>query len=197
MSQPELESSQGPRATVADIIAADQLAVRLAKANLVSVEQYLHTSYEPDAEYVDGLIEERCVGRWDHGSWQDAIQAFFRAHADEWNVRARPEIRVRVSTTRFRIPDVLVVNRDQPIEQVLTNPPLAVFEVRSLEDWMPRILEKFNDFAEMGVPEIWLIDPETTRFARYSGGLLQVQTHFGKPGERIYFKLSDIENFIY
>ncbi len=197
MSQPILESSQGQQVTVADIIAADQLAVKLASANLVSIEHYLHTNYEPDADYVDGVIEERCVGRWDHGSWQDAIQAFFRAHADEWGVRARPEIRVKVSATRFRIPDVLVVDRDQAIEQVLTNPPLAVFEVRSLEDWMPRILEKFSDFAEMGVPEIWLIDPGTTKFARYSGGLLQVQTHFGKPGDRIYFKLGDIESFIY
>jgi hypothetical protein len=28
----------------------------------VSVEEYLHTVYEPDCDYVDGRIEERLVG---------------------------------------------------------------------------------------------------------------------------------------
>jgi hypothetical protein len=36
----------------------------------VPVEVYLRSSYEPDAEYVDGTIERRPAGRWDHASWQ-------------------------------------------------------------------------------------------------------------------------------
>jgi len=33
---------------------------------LVSVDEYLHTSYDPDCDYVDGAIVERNVGERDH-----------------------------------------------------------------------------------------------------------------------------------
>ncbi|PWU00781.1 MAG: hypothetical protein C5B51_24370 [Terriglobia bacterium] len=33
---------------------------------LVSVEEYLHTDYEPDCDYLDGVIEERNAGEKDH-----------------------------------------------------------------------------------------------------------------------------------
>jgi hypothetical protein len=39
----------------------------------IPVEVYLRSSYEPDAEYVDGEIEERPMGENDHSAWQDAI----------------------------------------------------------------------------------------------------------------------------
>ena len=196
MSQPELESSQGPRATVADIIAADQLAAKLANADLLSIEEYLRNSYEPDADYVDGVIEERCLGQWDHSAWQDAIGAWFRAHAKEWNVRVRPEMRVRTGPTRFRIPDITVVDRAQPVEQVPTLPPLSVWEVLSPEDRIAKVLQKLSDYAEMGIREIWLLDPETKIFSRFNNGQLTPATHHGQPGDRIYFRLSDIEAYL-
>jgi hypothetical protein len=31
----------------------------------VPIELYLHTSYEPDADFVDGEVEERFVGEYD------------------------------------------------------------------------------------------------------------------------------------
>ena len=36
----------------------------------VPVELYLHTSYEPDAEFVDGEVELRPMGEFDHATWQ-------------------------------------------------------------------------------------------------------------------------------
>ena len=38
----------------------------------IPVEVYLRSSYEPDAEYVDGVIEERPPGENDHSTWQVA-----------------------------------------------------------------------------------------------------------------------------
>jgi hypothetical protein len=32
------------------------------------LSEYLATTYEPDAEYVDGVIEERPMGEYDHSS---------------------------------------------------------------------------------------------------------------------------------
>ncbi len=38
----------------------------MATTTHVPVEVYLRSSYEPDAEYVDGKIEERPMGECDH-----------------------------------------------------------------------------------------------------------------------------------
>lgn len=37
---------------------------------LISVEEYLATSYRPDCDYVDGQVLERNLGEWEHGSLQ-------------------------------------------------------------------------------------------------------------------------------
>jgi hypothetical protein len=37
---------------------------------LISVEEYLNTSYDPDVEYVDGALVERNVGDWLHSLTQ-------------------------------------------------------------------------------------------------------------------------------
>lgn len=52
----------------------------------VPLSTYLHSEYEPDAEYVDGEIEERPMGENDHSASQLAICAWFLKHAKEWNV---------------------------------------------------------------------------------------------------------------
>jgi hypothetical protein len=38
----------------------------MAIAELVTAEQYLHTSFEHDAEFVDGRIVERPMPTWEH-----------------------------------------------------------------------------------------------------------------------------------
>jgi Uma2 family endonuclease len=126
----------------------------------IPVELYLRSSYEPDAEYVDGEIEERPAGENDHSAWQAAICFWFQQHAREWSVRVRPELRVKVSATRFRVPDVTVLHRDRPIEQIVTQAPLAIFEVLSPEDSLQRLKRKLEDYSTMGIPEIWVIDPQ-------------------------------------
>ena len=89
----------------------------MATTSPVPLELYLRSSYEPDAEYVDGHIEERPAAQLDHASWQQVIQLWFLQHAREWNIRVRPELRVQVTPTNFRVPDVTVFDRDHPIEQ--------------------------------------------------------------------------------
>ena len=68
----------------------------MATVTHVPVEVYLRSEYEPDAEYIDGLIRERLAGEDDHSAWQAAICAWFHNHADEWGIRVRPELRVQV-----------------------------------------------------------------------------------------------------
>lgn len=74
---------------------------------LISVEEYLNTSYDPDLEYVDGVLVERNEVRWLHSLVQrNIILAFGRKYPA---VFAVPELRSKTRATRFRIPDIAVL----------------------------------------------------------------------------------------
>ena len=66
-------------------------AEAMATAARIPIEQYLRTSYEPDAEFVRGEIEERNVGEYDHNVVQWAIVDWFRRHDKEWQTRSLQE----------------------------------------------------------------------------------------------------------
>lgn len=144
----------------------------MATPALIPVEQYLRSDYEPDAEYVDGEVEQRPMGEYDHSTWQQAIEQWFLQHGRAWNIRVRCELRVQVSPTRYRVPDVVVFNRSRAPEQMLTHPPIAVFEVLSPEDTMSRLLLKLEDYCRMGIGGIFVVDPETERTYQYEDGNL-------------------------
>jgi Uma2 family endonuclease len=138
---------------------------------MVPLGEYLDSVYEPDADYVDGSIEERPMGEYDHADWQHAIIAFLLAQK-KWNIRVLPELRVRISPDRYRVPDVAVLDRSQPIEQIVTRPPLAVFEVLSPEDRVLRMHKKLQDYAGLGIGRILIVDPVTGQFQQYSNKTL-------------------------
>jgi Uma2 family endonuclease len=117
---------------------------------LISVEEYLATSYRPDCDYVDGRIEERNAGEWDHGRLQLKIGAYFLARQREWNTYASTEQRVQVREGRFRVPDVCVTLGD-PQERILTRAPFICIEVLSPEDRMIRVEKRIDDYLGMGV----------------------------------------------
>jgi Uma2 family endonuclease len=75
--------------------------------------------------------------------WETLLH-WFRLNQKEWNIRVHPELRVQVASTRFRVPDVTVLDRSRPIEQIITYPPLAVFEVLSPEDTVRRLKRKLR-----------------------------------------------------
>ena len=163
-----------------------------AQPSLIPVEEYLRTTSDPDCEYVDGFIEERPVGEYDHATWQAILVAFFTARQAELGINARPELRVRVAANRFRVPDVTLLSRTAPREQIITHAPLAVFEILSPEDSMTRMLEKLADYERMGVEAIWLIEPKKPSFFRYHHGQLTPGTVFELPGSDFSVAFAEI-----
>lgn len=136
----------------------------MATANLphiLTVEQYLNTTYRPDVDYVDGEIEERNLGEFDHGDLQLAIGSMLRLKQAEWNVRVVTETRTQVTSTRFRIPDVCVNLASLPRERIIRTPPLLCVEVLSPRDTLKSMRKRVQDFLDMGVPTIWILNPET------------------------------------
>ncbi|MFP5238042.1 MAG: Uma2 family endonuclease [Acidobacteriota bacterium] len=158
----------------------------------VPLDVYLQTSYEPDAEYVDGKIEERPMGEYDHAAWQAAIQRWFFLNEQKWNVDAVPELRVQVSPTRCRVPDVTVLDMNRPVEQVITAPPLAVFEILSPEDSVSRTRQKLDDYARMGIAQIWVIDPGDGATLQYEEGSFRPADRFELPEQGISFSMEEI-----
>ncbi len=150
--------------------------------NLISVEEYLRTVTDPDCEYVRGVLEERAVGEYDHSTWQTILAAFFSALPADWGVKARTELRVQVAPNNFRVPDVTLLSRNAPREQIITHPPVAVFEILSPEDSMTRMLEKLADYERMSIGAIWLIEPQKQIYYQYQNGRLTPGTVFELPG---------------
>ena len=163
----------------------------------MSVEQYLRTfDYEPDAEYVDGYIEERPMGVREHAAWQKAILLFFAKHEDDWGVRVFVELRVHTSTTRYRIPDVSVLAADAPNEQIPSHPPLAVFEVLSPDDRIKRMLKKLWDYERMGIGQIWVIDPKNPEWLRFEHGELLPEGQCRLATLNIGFPMEEISKLV-
>lgn len=168
-----------------------------AQVTHVPVEVYLKSSFEPDAEYRDGVIEERPMGEYDHSSWQHAIELWFAQHAKEWGVRARPELRIQVTAGNFRVPDVTILDRSLPVEQIITHPPIAVIEVLSPEDSLKRMMTKLADYEKMGIRTILVLDPAGTHFRFVNGGLEPLPLEpFDLPGSACRFNLAEIEKLL-
>ena len=142
-----------------------------------TIDEYLHTSYRPDVDYVDGELQERNIGELDHGEVQGALVEWFRKHVKEWDIRTIPELRIRVSPTRVRIADVCLLVRSEATEQVPTRPPLVIIEILSPEDRVSRYEQRIDDYRAMGVRHIWIVDPQTRRgFDCSTGSWIEAQS---------------------
>lgn len=82
------------------------------------------------------------------------------------------------------------------MEQIITKPPIAVFEALSPEDTVRRMQRKLDDYASMGIPQIWIVDPETGIFQRYANSALTAATHFSEPAHNIDFDLGIVETLL-
>jgi Uma2 family endonuclease len=142
----------------------------------ISVREYLTTSYDPDCDYVDGVVEERNVGERDHARLQGAVFAYLYNHRKEWGIHVYPEQRVQVSPARFRVPDVCVVVGPEPPEQIFRTPPFICIEILSPEDRLSKMRERVDDYLAFGVSYVWLLDPQTRRAYRCTEqGMLEVK----------------------
>jgi Uma2 family endonuclease len=136
---------------------------------LIPVEEYLSTSFDPDVEYVDGVLVERNVGDWLHSLTQrNMVVALSRKYP---HVYAVPELRSQTRATRYRLPDVCVLLTAPKTKYLLDAAFLAV-EILSEDDSMSKMMEKLEEYDRKGVPNIWLIDPRLRKMAVYSSGIL-------------------------
>src|ERR1035437_282851 len=148
----------------------------------VSVEEYLSTAYRPACDYVNGEVRERNVGEYAHSNLQGRLVIWLGNRERDWNIRVLPEQRVRVSSHQFRVPDLCVLRRAQPMEPVFTQPPLICIEILSKDDRVRDMRERVDEYLNFGVPNVWILDPvlrkayvcTQSRLQEPEGGIRQV-----------------------
>jgi Uma2 family endonuclease len=130
----------------------------MAAAIAIPVEEYLHTTYEPDMEYVNGQLVERNVGEYFHGFLQGLIAGELLRRSGR-RFRVFPETRVRISAEpRYRIPDISVKALPHRADPILEKPDLVI-EILSPDDRPAEVLRKIADYLQAGIPHIWIVDP--------------------------------------
>jgi Uma2 family endonuclease len=167
----------------------------MATSTIVPLEEYLHTSYEPDCEYLDGELVERNVGTIRHSRVQGLLCGYFVERRKAWGIRALLSVRTHVGERRYRIPDLGIVRGPLPEGDVLTSPPWIWIEVLSPEDRMLRVVEKVREVIEFGCEWVWVIDPETLESRVYTkdSDYVPADGVFRIPGTEIAVPLRGLE----
>ncbi len=141
----------------------------MAASTLIPLSEYLEHSFRPDCDYIDGELQERNLGERDHSDLQSQLLELLRTSENKRYLHANSELRVQVKANRFRVPDVCVMRRDAPREQIVRTPPILCIEVLSPDDTVKKTRERVRDFLEMGVREVWILDPASRTATRCSG----------------------------
>jgi Uma2 family endonuclease len=167
--------------------------------NAVSVplDVYLKTSYRPDRDWIDGEVRERNVGEAQHSAVQKFLINYLSAHEDTWGVTVWPEQRVQTSETHYRVPDICAKRNTARFEPILTTAPVLCVEVMSHDDRLHELIERADDYLEMGVVAVWIVDPFRRKaWIAVSGSLNSVSEHLDVPGWAILVPLSEVFSYL-
>jgi Uma2 family endonuclease len=136
----------------------------MATAQLVSVEEYLHSVYEPDAEYVAGRIIQRAVPQKPHSKMQSYLDRtlYEVGHPLGYEVWVEQRLRTQANPDHYRVPDVCLT-RGEPAENIFTEPPFLCFEILSPDDAAVEVRAKVEEYLAFGVLYVWVVDPNTRR----------------------------------
>jgi Uma2 family endonuclease len=130
----------------------------------VSVEDYLRRTEKPYCEYVDGVLYPKTMPTKLHAVIQLMLQILLR----QQGVEALAEMHVRLSPTKYLIPDVIAAPTIQ--SPYPTEPVLLCVEILSPGDRLGATLAKCEDYHAWGVPYCWVIDPEKQTAWQYASG---------------------------
>ena len=120
---------------------------------LKSVEEFLRLTEKPYREYRDGVVSSKAMPTKLHSIIQFALLMLLR----DQGVTPLPELTVRISPTKYLVPDVCVAGEfPGPYP---TEPALLCCEILSPEDRLGTMLGKCEEYHAWGVPYCWIIDP--------------------------------------
>ncbi len=91
-----------------------------------------------------------------------------------------------------------MLDRSLPVEQIITRPPIAVFEILSPEDTLNRMLTKLADYERMGIHgRSWSsIRPENIFVLNQACLKKLTDIAFDLPGSACRFDLAEIQKLL-
>jgi Uma2 family endonuclease len=132
----------------------------MATTQLVRVEEYLHSTFETDAEYVDGRIVARPMPEKPHSKMQGYLlrTLYEIAHPLGFEIWVEQRIRTKSNPASYRVPDICVTV-GEPDEDIFTTPPFLCIEILSPDDSALEVRSKVDEYLAFGVSYVWVIDP--------------------------------------
>ena len=132
----------------------------MATTQLVSAGEYLHSNFEPDAEYVDGKIVHRSLPQKTHSKMQGFLDRtlYTMAHPLGYEVWVEQRLQTKSDPARYRVPDVCVT-LGEPAEEVFTSPPFLCVEILSPDDSALELRLKIDEYLAFGVGFVWIVIP--------------------------------------
>ena len=141
----------------------------MSSTTLVPVEEYLRYSEKPNCEYKDGVMYPKAMPTKFHSIIQRVLMMLLHKQG----VEPFPELTVRISPTKYLVPDVAVAN-DFP-GPYPTDPVQLCCEILSPEDRLGAMIGKCEEYHAWGVPYCWVIDPVKRTAWEYHSGLEPVR----------------------
>ena len=150
----------------------------MATKTLVSLEEYLHTSFDgTDAEFVSGEVVERSMPDLNHTDVQQRFADIFGVLRRAGKVHPGAELRMRLAPELVRIPDYCAF-RQKPTERVPTTPPFLAVEILSRDDRESDLTHKLAEYRDWGVEHIWVVDPNKRRLSVFDAAGLRSVDRF-------------------
>jgi Uma2 family endonuclease len=125
----------------------------MSTTTLMPVEEYLCCTEKPNREYRDGVVTPKAMPTKFHAIVQRVLLTLLQNQG----VQAFPELTLRISPTKYLVPDVCVTG-DFP-GPYPTEPVVLCCEILSPEDRLGTMLAKCEEYHAWGVPFCWVIDP--------------------------------------
>jgi Uma2 family endonuclease len=164
---------------------------QVATKTQITAEQYLRMTFEHDAEFVHGEIVERAIPDYIHSRIQVLLAALFESLRRTHGLLACVELRLKLASDVYRIPDVSVFAGPQH-QAVPDTPPLIAIEILSKDDRYSDLMQKLDEYLTWGVANIWVVDPITKRFSAYTHSGLQNVSSFSLPDYPFQLTPSDL-----
>lgn len=131
----------------------------------MSYDEWWALPDKPKSEWVDGVVVIVNVPpNFDHSDGTLGLAGRFR--------RAFPDLKVyadaplRLPRNRVRRPDLMVL-RQRPEGKVATEVPILVVEILSPGTHTVDLFDKAPEYAEAGVGQFWIVDPEARTLEVY------------------------------
>ncbi|HXB70068.1 MAG TPA: Uma2 family endonuclease [Candidatus Acidoferrales bacterium] len=145
----------------------------MATAALVPVEEYLSTTYKPACDYVDGVLYQKSMPTWDHGSIQGQFYMLITQGFPQY--KAGSEVTVQIRTGKYLVPDLIVQHRDRIQRPYPTVPVHLCIEILSPDDRLSAVIAKCEDYHDWGVETVWIVDPDGPRAWEFRKGARPVE----------------------